>query len=143
MRIVTAFGDIEIKKGHSYYWIANGKVPAEVAEKLYNHAIGRPDVRVAGHCGCPAPKKWVEWFDSNGVRLANNDELKPYLNEDGSRKNPESIIWLSLDDPKYKWVDDPSKEGKGFITLYHIDTVEGLLFFVVTLMTELNAKVVF
>lgn len=143
MRLITEFGDISIRKSHNYYWVADGKVPLEVAQKLYDHSMGRNAVRVAGHCMCPPPKDWAKWFDDDGHQLMSNSSLTQYLNEDGSRKNPESIIWLSLDDPKYKWVDDPSKEGRGFIDVYHIDTTESLLFFVVTLINELKAKMVF
>jgi hypothetical protein len=39
-----------------YYWSVKGKVPLEVAQEMYANPIGRKDVRVAGHCGCPEPK---------------------------------------------------------------------------------------
>lgn len=143
MRLITKFGDITIEKGHSYYWRVNGRVPLAVAEKLYNHSFGRSHVRVAGHCMCPPPSDWTTWFDENGVELVPRKELTQYLNDDGSRKDPSSFIWQAFDDPKYKWVDEPSKEGQGFVTSYHIDTAEGLLFFVVTIMNEMNAKMVF
>jgi len=143
MRLITKFGDISIQKGHSYYWVVNGKVPLAVAQKLYDHSIGRAAVRVSGHCICPSPQEWAEWFDEDGKKLIAHTEFAEYFNSNGARKNPASFIWQAYDDPKYRHVDDPSKEGHGFVTLYHIDTTEGLLFFVVTLMNELKAQVVF
>jgi hypothetical protein len=43
-----------------YYWIVTGFVPLHVAEELYADPIGKKDVRVSGHCGCPAPKEWIK-----------------------------------------------------------------------------------
>jgi len=41
------------------YWIVKGDVPLSVAEELYADPVGVKYVRVAGHCGCPAPKEWA------------------------------------------------------------------------------------
>ncbi len=38
-----------------YYWMVNGKVPLAMANELYEDPVGRTDIRVNGHCGCPAP----------------------------------------------------------------------------------------
>ena len=46
-----------------YYWMVKCRVPLKVANKLYEDPIGKIDIRVVGHCGCPAPKKWVENID--------------------------------------------------------------------------------
>ena len=43
-----------------YYWMVRGNVPLKIAKKLYEDPIGRRDVRVAGHCGCPPPKGWTK-----------------------------------------------------------------------------------
>lgn len=46
------------------YWIASGPVPLGIAWWFYNDPIGRTDIRVAGHCGCPAPEPpWTETID--------------------------------------------------------------------------------
>lgn len=50
-----------------YYWVAEGPMPLEAARSLYAHPVGRADVRVAGHCGCPAPDEWVTWRDGAPV----------------------------------------------------------------------------
>ena len=41
-----------------YYWMVSGNVPLAVAQELYDDPVGRTDVRVVGHCGCPPPEKW-------------------------------------------------------------------------------------
>lgn len=42
-------------KRRNYYFVADGWVPANIAEKLYTDPIGRKMVRVDGNCGCPPP----------------------------------------------------------------------------------------
>lgn len=46
------------------YWTARGPVPISIARQLYADPVGMTDVRVAGHCGCPAPEApWTELID--------------------------------------------------------------------------------
>ena len=49
-----------------YYWRVAGKVPIDIARELYQNPIGKTDVRVAGHCGCPPPDEWVNWYWADG-----------------------------------------------------------------------------
>ena len=37
------------------YWVVRGSVPLRLARELYEHPVGRTDIRVAGHCGAPPP----------------------------------------------------------------------------------------
>lgn len=47
-----------------YYWVVTGPVSIEIAREMYEDPRGRADVRVAGHCGCPAPEApWTETID--------------------------------------------------------------------------------
>lgn len=39
-----------------YYWVVNGNVPIDIALELYADPVGKTDVRVDGHCGCPEPE---------------------------------------------------------------------------------------
>ena len=78
-----------------YYWVIKGDVPLEVAEILYSTPLGKKDVRVAGHCGCPPPKEWAF--------------------------------------PKSKRSDSGKIQAPRFVDTYHIDSQEGLNFFVKTL----------
>jgi len=102
-----------------YYWIVSGDVPLKLAEKLYKHPEGKISVRVTGHCGCPAPKKWVTWKTENGKTLADKKELENISTR---------MKKLCLQDKKYKWVDDVTV-GTPVIPLYHIDSQAGLLLF--------------
>ena len=43
-----------------YYWRVSGFIPLPIAEILYEDPVGRKDVRVAGHCGCPPPRDWTK-----------------------------------------------------------------------------------
>lgn len=55
-----------------YYWVVEGKVPMDVAWKIYNDPLGRADVRAYGHCMCVAP----DWgHDKDGVDLYHIDSL--------------------------------------------------------------------
>jgi hypothetical protein len=38
-----------------YYYSCKGAMPIEKARDLWNDPLGRDDVRVDGHCGCPSP----------------------------------------------------------------------------------------
>ena len=45
-----------------YYWVVNAEdgvgLPFDIAEELHtNHG---QECRVAGHCGCPAPREWYK-----------------------------------------------------------------------------------
>lgn len=52
------------------YWVVRGPVPLEVAKELYADRIGKTDIRVAGHCGCPPPEyPWVAYFAADGRRI--------------------------------------------------------------------------
>ncbi len=98
------------------YWIAEGDMPLEAAKALYADSIGKIDVRVAGHAGCPPPESpWVEWRDNKGRRIFPMSKKPKYYSE--------------KDDGYQIYFDDPSKVGMGFIPLYHIDTDEGLKLF--------------
>jgi len=47
-----------------YYWIIQGNTPLDIAEQLYINPEGQKNVRVAGHCGRPAPEvPWVKEID--------------------------------------------------------------------------------
>lgn len=99
-----------------YYWIVEGKMPLEVARELYRDPVGKADVRVVGHCGCPSPDEpWIEWYDSEGRRIF------PL-----SKKHKD----FSEEEAGYRvFFEDPSSVGKGYIPFYHIDSAEGLKLF--------------
>lgn len=58
--VIGRLGQFEFRRSWRYY-VVGGPVPLEVARRLHEHPVGRTDVRVAGHCGCPPPEPpWVE-----------------------------------------------------------------------------------
>jgi len=86
------------------------------------------NVRVAGHCGCPPPQKpWLEYRDSETGK-----KLVPTLDSQG-RDYKAQFESFKLDTSEYIFVDDPSAVGAAFVPSYHIDTQEGLNFFVASL----------
>lgn len=124
-RVTGKIGDVTLTRGW-YYWRARGKVPADVARRLYSHLIGRKDVRVNGHCGCPAPGEpggRFEWFNADGRKVA--------IDPDGSQEASYAHyvakgVLAASDAPLFA----KSTDGlTGYITSYHIDSAEGLELF--------------
>lgn len=98
------------------YWSVEGYMPLEVAKELYEDPVGKADVRAMGHAGCPPPEApWIEWYDSEGRRIF------------PLSKRPKGYFGKGVGYQMF--FKDPSKVGKGYITLYHIDTQEGLNLF--------------
>ena len=107
-----------------YYWIVEGPMPLDAAMKLYADPVGKTDIRVNGHCGCPAPGDpggRPRWVTQDGRTVAS-------LN---SRRSFEECIAhgtfhaLVLDE--YVFSDDPAGIGaRAFIDSYHVDSELGL-----------------
>jgi hypothetical protein len=63
----------------NYYWIVRGRVPIELAIKLYEDPIGKTDIRSKGHCACPHPLKYgVEWYTYDGKKVISTDQEKRF-----------------------------------------------------------------
>jgi hypothetical protein len=61
--LIGRLGAITFRRAWTY-WVATGPVPIDIAHRLYEDPIGRTDIRVDGHCGCPAPvHPWTEIVD--------------------------------------------------------------------------------
>jgi hypothetical protein len=123
--VTGKIGDVTLTRAW-YYWRAHGRVPAEVARRLYDHLIGRKDVRVNGHCGCPAPGEpggRFEWFNADGRKVA----IDPDGSEEASYAHYVAKGVLAASDaPLFA----KSTDGlTGYITSYHIDSAEGLELF--------------
>lgn len=62
-RLIGQLGPITFRRCWTY-WVAEGPVPIGIARSLYADPVGRRDVRVDGHCACPAPvQPWTEIID--------------------------------------------------------------------------------
>src|SRR6266404_4544425 len=60
--LIGELGDFEFRRAWTY-WVVEGPVELEIAEKMYEDPVGRTDIRVAGNAGCPPP---CEWADERG-----------------------------------------------------------------------------
>jgi len=104
-----------------YYWVVKCEIPLEVALEMYTDPVGRQDVRVAGHCGCPPPEDpWIQYRKGNAI--VDKTSRKPDNFDDPS--------WDGYRD-KIIFVDDPINEPgvRAFIDSYHIDSEIGLRYF--------------
>lgn len=113
--VTGKLGDFTFERAW-YYWVVSGAVPLAVAEKMYATPVGKKDVRVAGHCGCPPPNEWA---------FPSDEAVAKYL----EAKGLQSINYGDL----AKACNRGDVEGDRFVTTYHIDSQEGLNLFVKTL----------
>lgn len=102
------------------YWVVEGLIDKETAEKIYTHPEGKKTVRASGHAGCVDPKGFYQYFDEDKKELLPNSSLKDL--------SPE-ILRIVKSSNSVKFVDNPKDEGKPFIKSYHIDGQAGLLLF--------------
>jgi len=111
-----------------YYWVVKGLVPLHVAQELYADPVGKKDVRVDGHCGCPPPEKpWIHFRDASGVLLVPQDQYDEFV-----RVFKDEVPEI-MKRQNFRFSDDPGKEGKPYVECYHIDSQEGLNLFIATL----------
>ena len=133
--IVGRLGPFIFKRAWYYYVVTGGRVPLYIAQEIYAHDHGKSDVRANGHCMAPPPHEQLEWFDEHGNELI-------FLSEEDQRliKIKDSMLkefWAeSLATKNNRRVVDKQDRGiigKPYVTLYHIDTQEGLNLFVQTI----------
>lgn len=122
------------------YWSVTGNLPLEVAEMLYADTVGRTDVRVAGHCGCPPPAEWAVRLMDDGSHVLNSSRgsmAEGFSTPGGLVLNGDPGIM----GPNPVFHDDPAAEAaKLYVTSYHIDSQEGLDLFA-RVVRELVIKV--
>lgn len=117
------------------YWVVEGDVFLSIAKEMYQNPIGKKDVRVAGDCGCPPPEERAEHFDEDGKRLyplttkvASEKELTDFENR---HPEPEIKELVRKARENTRYVEDPAAvAAKSVITVYHIDSQDGLNLFV-------------
>ena len=96
------------------YWVVKGYMPLEYAEYLYRYHKDL-NIRVAGHCGNPSPSEFSECRNSDEIANAFVEKVR---NGEMSWKEAEKEFLVL------------NKQGEQFVTMYHIDTQEGLNKFV-------------
>lgn len=112
-----------------YYWRVHGHVPLHVAEELYNDPNGRQDVRVNGDCSCPEPSTQAFSVDrATGKIIIDEKEWQDGLRIFGNWGLDQLADWKTKYIPKSE-----AGEADRFISHYHIDTQEGLNFFMQTI----------
>jgi hypothetical protein len=105
------------------YWVVDGPLPLAVAEELYADPVGREDVRADGNCTRPPPRDEAEWYDGRGRKLI------PKTEEAEFRRIAENSGYFRELLGKVRFVDDPTRFGRGFVETYHIDSEVGLRLF--------------
>lgn len=138
-RIVGRLGSIRFRRAWRY-WVAEGQVPLATAVALYEQRpYGRRDVRVDGHCGCPAPEDpWLTYRTQGGKEifyLHTENDLKLYAQwVDGTI---EKYLGETLG-PLFRGEKGPialSKQERDALAVsitvdsYHIDSIGGLKVF--------------
>jgi hypothetical protein len=108
-----------------YYWVVKGPMPLTVARVMYEHPIGRRDVRAGGDT-TRSPDQWAAHYDADGVLL----ESDP----DGSKAVQTSALCERMPDlrPLVTWRSVPDAAAvaaSSFVESYHIDSAEGLRLF--------------
>ena len=111
-----------------YYWVVNGPVPLAIARELYADPVGVSDIRVAGHCGCPAPKKpWTSLIATDGRQVIDFKE-QVLLDSTYNQAEREALAQVIV------YSDDPAAtDAQEFVTSYHIDSEIGLRLFADTM----------
>lgn len=124
------------------YWVANGPVPIAVARELYADPVGVTDIRVDGHCGCPAPGEFgTRWVDLDGrkvLSMAEHASATRYAASDSDiiAKVGRDVL------AEHRFDEDPTR-FEGFIDTYHIDSEVGLRIFADMIRAKvLSAEVV-
>ena len=115
-------GDFTFRRAW-YYWVVRGPMPLAQAEATHADPVGALDVRVAGHCGCPAPAKWVRWRTLDGRRVyhdptgAQRAQLADIITRHPEFAEDNDVL-----------VDDASAYpgASAYVETYHVDSAEGL-----------------
>jgi hypothetical protein len=113
-----------------YYWVVWGPMPHAVAKELYVHPEGARTVRVAGHCGCPAPEDpWITWYSPDGSHLWRRDKYEAEVKQYSDSPKFTKMVKDLIDSGEYQVSDDLDKDGAPYVMSYHIDDQAGLLLF--------------
>jgi hypothetical protein len=120
-----------------YYYVVKGELPLNIAQELYADPVGKTDIRVAGHCGCPAPEEWATYYDrlrcwSDAKILLDFKQKEEF--EQCLKSDSQWVRQVGEDGLKnFRFVEDPKAVGFGYVELYHIDSEIGLRLFADTL----------
>jgi hypothetical protein len=112
------------------YWVVDGLVPLATAQRLYAHPVGRTDIRVAGHCGCPPPEHpWLKYIDADGVSIVHDPTGEQERDLLRMAERIPSVAESLRTDPLRFALDAASVATHIGVDTYHIDTELGLYVF--------------
>ena len=126
-REIHEWNNLEISFCGNFFTIINGKIPLEVAKKIYNNKYNKFHIRANGMINNPNPNDIaVDDIYLNYLNKLYNRELS--INQYHKRgKNANKELKRRPDDNKY-------------ITSYHIDTKEGFIIFIDEMTTYIDNK---
>ena len=103
-----------------YYYSVSGRFPEDLANQLYADVVGKTDIRVAGHCGCPSPQEFGVWFVGDR-QVVSTKEREFFI------RHPEMCPDY---EQRYIFCDDPKEVNASLVVdSYHIDSELGLYIF--------------
>lgn len=118
-----------------YYWIACGRVPLRIANRLYSQHVTRTDVRIAGHCGCPPPEPpWLEFRTADGREVVHDPSGKQEREWDGAKGLARKILDRA-ERPVFAR-NAFAVATDVYVSVYHIDSELGLHLFVEAIDTD-------
>ena len=125
--VIGKLGGYEFRRAW-YYWVVTGPMPIGIAEELFVDPVGKTDIRVAGHCGCPPPKEpWVTWLLGGQIVLPLKEEV---LFDNAIKGLDGPAFNFGEEKKKYIFSDDPVSLGaRAYVMSYHIDSEIGLRLF--------------
>ena len=107
---------------NNYYVVVKGFMPLDTAIEMNKSEFNRRNIRVAGYAGgVDDPTVWANWYNKSGKILMASDEKA------GMEELAEKFNFGKIEN--YRYVEDPSKVGFGYITEYHINSAAGLVTF--------------
>lgn len=126
--LIGKLGNFEFRRAW-HYWVVTGPMPIGIAEDMFADPVGKTDIRVVGHCGCPPPEEpWNTWLTVDGCQVITVAQEAEWC-----RFVEKGIISASQKE-KYIFSDDPVSVGaRAYIMSYHIDTEVGLRLFADTI----------
>jgi hypothetical protein len=109
-----------------YYWVVKEPMPLAVARVMYEHPIGRRNVRADGDGDRRPPDKWAQHYDADGVKLESD--------LDGSKAAQTAALCETMPHLRplvtWRYVPDAAAVAeRSFVECYHIDSAEGLRMF--------------
>jgi hypothetical protein len=125
-RLTGTLGPFTFRRAWTY-WVVDGPIPLSVAEEMF---AARPDdVRSGGDCACRPPLTWAEHFNADGRRLETDVDGKQ-----ATQWEHFAAKGLPAFQVRPMFVQNAAADAaRSVVTLYHIDSEDGLRYFADTI----------